>query len=140
MFSFVVEGIAIICTADGGQLYHAKQRREWVDFSQAAISTSVIIGLLFAPLFLVFPRFFILIFTNQADVITSCLSVLWLIALFQPLNGSYSLLTVFFLVVIILSNWPGMFGGFIVFALLSCCKQLRKSLRPTDSRVACKWV
>ena len=55
-------------------------------FSQAA-STSVIIGLLFALLFLVFPRFFILIFTNQADVITSCLSVLWLIALFQPLNG-----------------------------------------------------
>ena len=87
LFSFVVEGIAIICTADGGQLYHAKQRREWVGFSQAAISTSVIIGLLFALLFLVFPRFFILIFTNQADVITSCLSVLWLIALFQPLNG-----------------------------------------------------
>ena len=87
LFSFVVEGIAIICTADGGQLYHAKQRRQWVGFSQAAISTSVIIGLLFALLFLFFPRFFILIFTNQAEVITSCLSVLWLIALFQPLNG-----------------------------------------------------
>ena len=83
----MVEGIAIVCTADGGQLYNSENNIEWIDFSYASLKASFLLGLLFFFLFIVFSREFISIFTNQKDVIDLSLSVFGLIAILQPLNA-----------------------------------------------------
>ncbi len=87
LFSFVVEGISIVCTAEGGQLYNSREKIGWNDFSFAALKASFLLGVLFLFLFIIFSREFISIFTNQKDVILLCLSVFYFIALLQPLNS-----------------------------------------------------
>ena len=54
LFSFVVEGIAIVCTADGGQLYNSENNIEWIDFSYASLKASFLLGYYFSSYLLYF--------------------------------------------------------------------------------------
>ena len=87
LFSFVVEGIAIICTADGGSLFHRGDYKKWFEFTFSSIKASFLLGTVFLFLFAVFPETFIRIFTDQEEVISFSLKAMFIISLMQPLNA-----------------------------------------------------
>ena len=86
-FSFVVEGIAIVCTADGSQLYNAERFEEWLSFTKASLRAACYLGILFMMLFLFSGKHFISIFTSEENVVSVSMTVFAYIACMQSLNA-----------------------------------------------------
>ena len=84
--SYVLDGFSVTATTIGANLWFSSKRKEWIDLARKLLVLSLIVGILFSTVYLLFPNL-VLIFTRSDTVFNLSMKVWILIALFQIPNS-----------------------------------------------------